>query len=69
MSGKNIPKNFKKAKKYLNKINQSEDKRIFELKGKMKIKEKKFKEAKQFFEMGAKEGDAKCMYNYAKMLF
>ena len=67
--GKIIPKDLKKAKKYLTKHLNSKDIRVLVLYARILYKEGNFKESRKYFEKCAKEGDFYSMYKYAQMLF
>ena len=68
IDGKLVPKDFLKAKKYLSKCLNKDDGRVFLLYGKILKKEKKFSEARNYFQKGSKKGNSESMYYYAKML-
>ena len=61
IKGEIIQQDLKKAKRYLTAKLKS-DFRTFPLYGKILIKEKKIKEAKKYYQMGAKSGESECMY-------
>ncbi|KAK8840176.1 hypothetical protein M9Y10_031116 [Tritrichomonas musculus] len=68
IDGEIIPKNIKKAKKYLSKYLNSKDLRIFALYARILFKENNYKESRKYFEICAKEGEPYSMYKYAMML-
>ena len=67
--GKLIPKDLKRAKKFLSKHLNSKDLRVLVLYARILLKESNYKESRKYFEICAKEGDPYSMYKYAQMLF